>query len=336
MVWIEAPHGQGTPFGPYPHANKDSIWRIVAFDTEDGGKKRYLQSEPAMYSHVMITPTGTRVIWSDCNGGVWICDWNGENKKKLVEAVLAVGVAENPPGTEWVYTVDGAAQPGNYAVLSRYLIDDPSKKEIVWDKTPSNDKWEFTRDGKAGASGLPWPNGGVAHLPNGTFKNFGVGCTPGVANDLSYAFVMIPNGHRGIILYNANGGSPRQILFAPAPGVAGTPDPQFWWASTVRYDPRFFTFGGPHPSMTSASGDIYFAAFTPNHDSVAQWVRVTSTPELETCAYALIIKPGSSRPKKPVPGKPVTAPATAPAAESKASSNPSAKATDATGPAASQ
>jgi hypothetical protein len=201
-----------------------------------------------------------------------------------------VGVAEDPPGTEWVYVNESKGDEHGLDEIVRYQVDNLSKKELVWNKTPSNDKWEFTRDGKYGASGLPWPRAGWAALPNGEFKNFGEGCTPGLANDLSAVFHMIAMGHRGIVVYNKDGSNPRQILFADAPGVAGTPDPQFWWVSFARYDPRFFTFSGPHPSLgyKPSKGDIYFCQFNEKRDGVAKWVRLCDTPELDTGPYAWI------------------------------------------------
>jgi hypothetical protein len=239
------------------------------------------------------------VVWSQGNPSeVWICDWDGKNKHKVLDGALGVGVAEDPPGTEWVYVNESRELTHDLPSVVRCQIDNPTKKEPVWDKTRSNDKWEFTRDGKVGASGLPWPHAGVANLPNGTFKNFGDGCTPGVANDLSCVFHMIGAGHRGIVVYDMSGGSPRQILYAKTLGLEGTPDPQFWWTSFARYDSRFFTFSGPHPSMRPTNGDIYFCQFTPNHDGVAKWVRVCETPELDTQPYAWIETPGAK--KKPV------------------------------------
>jgi hypothetical protein len=311
IVWIRAPGGQGHPFGPFEGVPAP-VWKIIVLDTEENrGKERELQSEPGTYNHCMITPTGTRVIWNDLARQTWIIDWDGKNKKPLQLPVggSAVGVAENPPGTEWVYALEGQAAPGNGAAVYRYQIDDTSKKELVWNKTPSNDKWEFTRDGKYGASGLPWPNAGVAQLPNGLFKTFGVGCTPGVAADLSAMFHMIPNGHRGAVMYDKNGANPRQILYAQALGLTGTPDPQFWWTSFARYDGRFITFSGPHPSMRPASGDIYFCQLTPNHDAIAKYVQVTKTPELETQPYAWIEAPGAKRKAvKPAPAATGAAP----------------------------
>ena len=321
IVWIRAPGGQGHPFGPPP--NSPPIWKIIVLDTdENGGKERELQSEPGTYSHCMITPTGTRVIWTDPTAQVWVIDWDGKNKKKLLDGALAVGVAENPPGTEWVYTQEGPKGPGNGADVYRHQIDDPSKKELVWNKTPSNDKWEFTRDGKYGASGLPWPHAGVAELPNGAFKIFGDGCTPGIAGDRSAVMHMIAAGHRGIVVYNPDGSNPRQILFAQAPGVAGTPDPQFWWASFARYDGRFFTFSGPHPSMRPARGDIYFCMFTPRRDGVAKWVQVCNTPDLDAQGYAWIDKPGPRQVKKPTPQTPAPTAPTGPATPANAGTSP--------------
>jgi len=300
IVWIRSSGGVGHPFGPFGD-NKAPTWRIMALDTHDGGQERVLVGEPGTYHHVMITPRGNRVIWSDCEDRVWICDWDGRNRRKLLDAKLAVGVAEDPPGVEWVYVHGGntvrASNADQIGSIVRHRIDDISKKELVWDKTGSNDKWEFTRDGKFGASGLPWPHAGIASLPNGEFRLVGDGCTPGIAHDASLVMHMKATGHSGIFIYNADGSGKRYIDFrSQAPGIDGVPDPQFWWTSFARYDKRFFTFSGPHPSMgyKQSKGNIYFCMFNERFDGVARWVQVTNYPEVETHPYAWIGNPNSA------------------------------------------
>jgi hypothetical protein len=292
IVWIRASGGVGHPFGPM--SPQDKFWRIMVLDTDEG-KERCLVPEPNVWNHTMITPSGNRVIWTGPDRQIWICDWDGKNRRQFLEAKIAVGVAEDPPGVEWVYihgdTTVHVSNTDQAASVFRCQIDNPAKRELVWDKTGSNDKWEFTRDGKVGASGLPWPNAGVATLPNGELLNFGVGCTPGVSGDGSLVMHMLAAGHRGIFVYDRDGTNKRYMSFEGAPGVAGVTDPQFWWASFVRYDKRFFTFSGPHPGMGTrgqSHGDIYFCKFNEKSDGVANWVRVTDSPEVETHGYGYI------------------------------------------------
>jgi hypothetical protein len=232
IAWIRASGGKGHPFGPGMN-EEQNIWRIVVIDTDhNGGRERYLTEKPADYNHIEITPNGKRVLWA-CSDGIWISDWDGGNQRKLLDSGLTVGVSEDPDTTEWVYVMDTAV-PDNLKPVYRYPINDVTRKELVWNKTASNDKWEISRDGTWGVSGLPWPKAGRAKLPNGEFSIFGEGCTPG--GDGTQLFHMKAQGHSGIYIYNNDGSNQRYIDFATqAPGVKKVPLPQFWWCNFARY-----------------------------------------------------------------------------------------------------
>ncbi|MGB2938146.1 MAG: hypothetical protein WBD05_08130, partial [Phycisphaerae bacterium] len=145
IAWIRASGSKGHPFGPGMNV-EPNIWRIVVIDTdENGGQERYLTEKPGAYHHIEITPSGKRVLWSrgDLNKGgeIWISDWDGTNQKKLLDQGCTAAVAEDPPGTEWVY-VKEAENSNKIQPVYRYQIDDLTKKELVWDKNNTNDKWE--------------------------------------------------------------------------------------------------------------------------------------------------------------------------------------------------
>ena len=288
IAWIRCVTGTGHPFGPGEASQK--MWKLMVLDTDEA-HERELIADVGAWHHPLITPSGKRVIWSDNDKHVWIINFDGTGRKKLLDANLAVGVAENPAGVEWVYVNEGKNGEGGLSSIVRYAIDDLSRKELVWDKTPSNDKWEFSRDGTRGASGLPWPHAGVADLPNGAFKLYGDGCTPGFSPEAGLLMHMKAQNHPGMFLYNMDGSNQRYVDFrSKAPGLQGVPDPQFWFVAFARYDGRFFTFSGPHPSMGGkpSLGNIYFCQLNDAKDGVAKWVEVTSFPSCETEAYAWI------------------------------------------------
>jgi len=297
IAWIRGSEGKGHPFGPID-ANEPPIWRIIVLDTdENGGTERVLTPEPSTYSHVMIAPSGKRVVWTvgpekAKTGEVWISDWDGKNAHKLLDVKMAVAVAEDPPGTEWVY-VKEAENSNKIQPVYRYQIDDLTKKELVWDKNNTNDKWEVSRDGKYAVT--RWNAGpvGICALPNGDPKLVSDGgCTPGMAPDLSLVTHMRAQNHSGIYVYNRDGSNKRYIDFASqAPGaseVRGTP--QFWWCGFARYDKRFYTFSGPHPNMqySPQGSNIYFCRFNEKFDNFDRWIVVTDDPEMDTQPYAWI------------------------------------------------
>jgi len=291
IAWIRASGGKGHPFGPGMNV-EPNIWRIVVIDTdENGGAERYLIDKLGEYSHIGITPSGKRVLYTS-QGAVWVIDWDGKNQRKLLDKAATVGTAEDPAGTEWVY-VKEAENSNKIQPVYRYQIDDLTKKELVWDKNNTNDKWEVSRDGKYGVT--RWNAGpvGICALPNGDPKLVSDGgCTPGMAPDLSLVTHMRGQNHSGIYVYNRDGSNKRYIDFAgQAPGaseVRGTP--QFWWCGFTRYDKRFHTFSGPHPNMqySPQGSNIYFCRFNEKFDNFDRWIIVTDDPEMDTQPYAWI------------------------------------------------
>jgi hypothetical protein len=297
IVWVRSSGGVGSPFGP-----ASAPCSLMALDTDENrGQERPLISQQGAFRAPTITPTGSRVLWGE-GKEVWIANWDGKNRRKLLEASFLIGVAENPPGTEWVYVDDGTrirvSDTDQIACVVRYQIDNLSRKpEVVWNKTGCSEPWQLTRDGKLGASGLPWPNVGSAHLPNGDFKIVGVDCTAGMAGDGSLVLFLNPMGHGGITVCNLDGSAKRYIdIRNTCPGREGIGDPQFWWTHFAAYDKRFFTFSGPYPSLSYRGNKthIYFCQFNANLDGVAQWQIVSTSPECQFHPYAWLAPPGYS------------------------------------------
>jgi hypothetical protein len=248
LVWVRGTDGKGDAFGPR-EGSLQPIYRIVALDTDDGGRERYLVPQGGTNSRPLITPSGGRVVWSDCDRIIWVIDWDGTNRRQLCKAEVAVGVAEDPPGTDWVYVAEGTGGGEGYASIVRYQIDNPRTREVAWDKSRSIDKWEISRDGTFGASRYPATVGSVT-LPNGEFLPVAqYGCTPGISGDGTTVMHMITVSHAGIYLYNRDGSNKRVINFGNGPSSEGLRRAEYWWAAFARYDGRFITFGGPFTKL---------------------------------------------------------------------------------------
>ena len=293
LVWIRGSDGKGAAFGP-TEQYREPVYRVVALDTEDGGRERILVSDPDTHSRPLITPSGQRVLWSDMEGNISIIDWNGRNRKVLLPRLgfaCGVGVAEDPPGTEWVYVGEGRASEGFNAIF-RYQIDNPQKKEVVWDKSPSIDSWGFTRDGKSGASRFPSYVGSVT-LPNGELKLVGqIGCTPGLSGDGSMVSHMQVITHAGVYIYDRDGSNRRFIDFRQGPPSEGLGPGEFWWTQFAHYDSRFITFAGPFQKLAGFTGNIYFCQLNDRRDAFTTWVRVTNDGQVNTHPYAWLAPPG--------------------------------------------
>jgi hypothetical protein len=291
LVWVRSPNGTGDKFGPRPGASGPYV--VVGFDTDAGGE-RIIVPQPGDWNHPLITPSGSRVIFSDISRNIYIVDWDGRNLKKLMQGDMAVAVAEDPPGTEWVYVAQGTAQPEGCKAIHRFQIEHPDKEEVVWDKTPSIDKWEITRDGKNGASRFPGTPGSVT-LPNGELKTVApYGCVPGISSDLSTVIHEITVSHGGIYLYNRDGSNRRQIIFGDGPKEIGLNHDECWWASFVRYESRWITFCGPYQRRGGAPGNVYFCQLNDKKDAFTNWIRVNTDNDVNTQAYALVLRGGGA------------------------------------------
>ena len=185
-----------------------TIYNIVAFDTSDG-RERMLATDTRC-KHPMITPNGKRVITDDLTLAfrdetkglpqkIYVMDWTGGKRRELCSGFKAVGVCEDPPGTEWVMVLDV-----NNGKVWRHQIDNPSVRELVWDKTPGSWFWAFTRDGKRACTGAPWPNVCVVQLPNGSVSPVGGGCAEGIAPDGKHCFHFIQD-HAGVMMHDGPG-----------------------------------------------------------------------------------------------------------------------------------
>lgn len=287
IAWVRGSEGIGHPFGP-GMGEKPNIWRIVVIDTDvDGGQERYLTEQFGDYNHIEITPDGKRVLWT-CSSGIWVSDWDGKNQRKILDKGCTVGVSEDKDGKDWVY-VKEAENEKKITPIVRYMVDDVTKSELVWDKTNSNDKWEVSRDGTWAASAYPPVHAGVAQLPNGEFYLVGDGCTPG--SDGEHITHMRAQGHGGIYVYDMDGENMRYIDFTQnAPGAKDVVFPQFWWCNFARYNGRFYSFSGPHPNMSYSplGSNIYFCRFNEKFDNFDKWVIVTDDPEQDTQSYVWI------------------------------------------------
>ena len=84
-------------------------------------------------------------------------------------------------GREWIYYGFEEMQEGGWTcpAVYRTLLDRPGAGELVWNKAPVNvDSFQLSADGRMAGGNFPWPEGGVAELPNKSMKIFTKGCWP--------------------------------------------------------------------------------------------------------------------------------------------------------------
>ena len=105
------------------------IWSVMVFDTEEGQERVFAPAAgPDAYCHPLITPNGRRLIWTCGRKDIFIADWDGRNPRLLLNGIKAMAVAEDPPGTEWVYvgeeeeTSDGRPAQGGVPLSNRQAL----------------------------------------------------------------------------------------------------------------------------------------------------------------------------------------------------------------------
>jgi hypothetical protein len=124
LVWVQ---GDGTD----PFAAGDQLV-LMGLDTEDNRGERIILGTKQSYVKPLLTPKGNRILFStrpqDPGPEVFIVNWDGSGLKQLMKG-FALTTWQNPAdGSEWVYV--GTDNTGyDFATVSRFPIDDPSKSE---------------------------------------------------------------------------------------------------------------------------------------------------------------------------------------------------------------
>jgi len=115
-----------------------ACYELRGFDTVEG-ISRVILPGPASYGDPWITPDGERIVYTEgngkggviANGIVWVVDWAGTSKRKLLDNGRALAVWQHPTdGSIWVYAVTAGAG----STIFRFRLDDPKVLEVVFTK----------------------------------------------------------------------------------------------------------------------------------------------------------------------------------------------------------
>ena len=252
--------------------------QLMGFDSHDGAGVRTILSAKANYSRPMMTPAGDRVVFSDlAKGKVKVVNFDGSGLR-VVTGGFAVAVWRAREGTEWVYVKTARADTD--APIRRYRIDDPGKGELVWDKSPTDvDNFQLSADGKRAGGLFPWPECGVAELPNRSWQKFGRGCWTSFAPDNSYVAWSFDGAHRNLTLFAPPARRLAKVNISSAPGIGGYEVYHPRWSNHV----RFLTMTGPYKAGRGKNRirgggravEIHLGRFNERLTAVEKWVRIT-------------------------------------------------------------
>jgi hypothetical protein len=277
VVWVQA---QGSD----PYANSDTLV-LMGLDSQDGAE-RVLVAERNSYVKPMLTSKGDRVIFSrrptrPQGPEVFLVNWDGSGLRSIVKG-FALAVWPNPAdGRDWVYvgTDYKAGEESVFATVTRMPIDDPSVREIVWNKTRvSQDTFQPSPDGRYAASLFPWPIAGVAELPNGAWRKLGEGCWTAMATVRGPLMWYFDGPHRNLTLVDVRTDKRWMVNINHVPGFG---DDEVYHPRWTNH-PRFLAISGPYnqggPNQVRSGGaqaEIYIGRFSDDYTKIEQWARVT-------------------------------------------------------------
>jgi len=258
-------------------------YRLMGYDSRDGRGVRKILGARGNYFRPLLTPDGRRVVFSKFGAReVWVVDFDGTNLRRVGDGIAAALWRDPVTGVTWVY---GASAPAG-APLVRYPLDDPSKVETVWAKTPVTavmpGNLQLSADGLKMAANLPWPVSGLAQLPDGAWVQTDRGCWPAIAPDHSYLSWTFAGSHRHLHMHDAWGNRDWKVKITGAPGLEDEEVYHPRWSNHA----RFMTFSGPYKKkgkkknvlqMAGAGVDISIGRFNEDFTGIEAWVDVTDS-----------------------------------------------------------
>jgi hypothetical protein len=275
VVWVQ---GDGSD----PYAGGDNLV-LMGMSTEDASGERVILSKRQSYVKPLLTPRGDRIVFSTRPQGdgpeVFLVNWDGSGLKRLARG-FALAVWENPAdGTPWVY-VGTDNKSYDFASVSRFPIDDPSRSELVWNQTMvSGDTFQVSADGRLAAGLFPWPNAGIAELPNRSWKKLGDGCWTAMTTARGAMFWYFDGSHRNLTIVDARTNKRWTVPINQAPGFQNPEVYHPRWTS----HPRFIAISGPYNQgganqvrSGGAQTEIWLGRFSEDFSRIEAWTRVTS------------------------------------------------------------
>ena len=176
VVWLTDADNRDS----FAERNNLQLW---GYDSRDGRGERIIWGDRANYYRPLITPDGQQIVFSNRQTRkIFVIKWDGSRPRLLKEPGCASQVWRDPQtGKTWVYYQEN---PDDFTKpVVRFPIDEPGKVQTVWSSSlvQALPSFQLSRDGKMAASTFPWPNSGVAELPDVAWRKHRDGCWPAMA-----------------------------------------------------------------------------------------------------------------------------------------------------------
>ena len=277
-VWVQ---GDGTD----PYAAGSNLV-LMGLDTDDGKGERVIVGEKGSYLKPLLISGGKRILYTshgkDPNDvRVYIVNWDGSGKRELTPGFALAVWIETANNRDWVYVGTGNTPktPGDFPTVTRFPVDDPSAKQLVWNKTlVSADTFQVSGDGRTAGGLFPWPKAGVASLPNGDLRIIGEGCWTAFRDAGSGLFWFFDGSHRNVNILDRATDRRWMVPLNKAPGFENPEVYHPRWAN----HPRFVAISGPYnrggPNQVRSGGtqaEIYLGRFSADYSRIEAWARAT-------------------------------------------------------------
>jgi alginate O-acetyltransferase complex protein AlgJ len=259
-------------------------FRLMGLDTDDGLGARAILPGPLSCRKPLITPDGRQVVFTDSpRARVMAVNWDGSGLRELADGHATDVVLEPGTGRVWVYAIQGNVGPPVFAgrPLVRFQLDDPLRREVVWDKSEvSVDNLQVSSDGRRAAGLFPWPKVAIADLERGTLTEIGRGCWTSLAPHTGEEAWFFDGAHRNLIMEDPATRDSWMVSIQSAPGVEGYEVYHPRWSNHR----RFFAMTGPFKAgegtnRIQAAGrevEIHVGRFADDLRRVERWARVTT------------------------------------------------------------
>jgi hypothetical protein len=302
VVWVQEDGTDPLAFG--------NNLALMGLDSDDGQGERMIGRERRSYVKPMLTPGGDRIVFSSRapqGAEIFIVNWDGSGLTRLADG-YALAVWKHPAdGSDWVYTAADTEKLPGPPTVTRFRIDKPDERELVWDKSAvSLDTFQVSADGRRAAGLFPWPEAGIAELPNGAFRRLGEGCWTALANARGPLLWYFDGAHRNVTMVDVETDRRWGVSISRAPGFDGA---EVFYPRWTNHS-RFLAISGPYNqgggNQVRSGGDqveVHLGRFSADFTSVEAWARVTNNSRGDMYADVWIEptrSPHAARPQGPI------------------------------------